>query len=88
MLVKDSDTDSGLEGGDKGAVVDDEIVRDGRGLACPIVDRNALERVDGGGAGTLEVEEDELVADTPEVVGGGWFGDIESPITGLAVRDG
>lgn len=65
--------DSGLEGCDKRGVVDDTTVPERRGILCTTGDGTVLERVDGGGAGTLDAEEDELVADTLEVMDGASF---------------
>jgi hypothetical protein len=79
--------DSGLEGCDKRGVVDDTTVPERRGILGTTGDGTALESVDGGGAGTLDAEEDELAADTLEVMDGGSFGDIEFPVTGLGLGD-
>jgi hypothetical protein len=79
--------DSGLEGRDDGVVDDDKTVPDGRRLVGTIVDCTVLERVDAGGAGTLEADEYKLLGDTLEVVDGGWCVDIESPVIRLVVGD-
>jgi hypothetical protein len=75
--------DWGFELPDKGVDVDGENGRDVRGLVCSDEDCTELERVDGGGAGMLEAEDEELVVDTPVVVDGRWPVDVEGPITEL-----
>jgi hypothetical protein len=87
LLVGDSAVDSGLEGWDKRGVVDDPTGPGRRGILGTTGDGTVLERVDGGGAGTLDAEEDELVADTLEVMDGASFWDIEVPVTGPGLGD-
>lgn len=65
--------DSGLEGCDKRGVVDDTTVPEPRGILCTAGDGPVMERVEGGGTGTLDAEEGELVADTLEALDGGSF---------------
>ena len=56
-------------------------------LLGTIVDCTVLDRVDAGGADTLEGDEYKLLGDTLGVVDGGWGEDIEAPVIRLAVGD-